>query len=57
MVWRNREGQDSEARFSDIEKTFGIQNLQDVEIVEDGGNVYLYIYTETKTYRTQLTEV
>lgn len=55
MVWRNRPGIDQEQRFDEIEKTLGLQNLEDVQIDSDNG--YLYIFTETKKFRISMTEV
>lgn len=55
MVWRNRPGLDPEQRFDEIEKSLGIENIQDLEI--DEANGYLYVYTETKKFRITMTEV
>lgn len=55
MTWRNREGQQAEEKFRGIENELGLQNLQDIEVDEDNG--YLYVYTETKKYRITMTEV
>ena len=55
MVWRNREGLKPEERLNELEKTLGLQNLQDIEI--DETNAYLYVYTETKKFRISMTEV
>ena len=56
MAWRNREGQETEQRFKELEETLGIQNLKDVALLDEGGNKYLVVYTDTTKYRTQLTE-
>lgn len=55
MVWRNRPGIDQEQRFDEIEKTLGLQNLEDVQI--DEANLKLYIFTETGKYSVTLTPV
>ena len=55
MTWRNRAGVEAEERLEEIEKTLGIQNLQDVQV--DEANSFLYIFTETKKFRITMTEV
>lgn len=55
MTWRNHPGEEPEQRFHQIEKEFGLQNLQDVQI--DETNNILYIFTQNKKYSIGLTEV
>ena len=57
MPWANRPGNPPEERLEELEKTFGIENLKNVKIEEDGGVRYMYIYAQDKKYRVQLTEV
>jgi hypothetical protein len=57
MKWSFRPGAKVEEQLKELEDVLGIQNLRDVSVKEDTGNTYLYIYTDTKTYRTLLTEV
>lgn len=54
MSWSFRPGQTPEEQLNGIEKEFGIENIRDLKIVEDGGNKYLYIYRNNETLRVQL---
>lgn len=54
-VWRNREGQNTDQKFKELEETLGVENLKDVSIDEE--NAYLFITTETKKFRIQMVEV
>ena len=55
MKWQNREGQANEEKFRGIEKEFGLSNLQDIEV--DESVPCLYVYTDTKKYQVNMTEV
>ena len=55
MLWKNRPGLSPEQRFEELEKTLGIENIQDMEIDEENG--FLFIYTDTKKFRITMTEV
>lgn len=57
MPWSYRPDQDPQEQLKDIEDSLGIQNLRDVAVKDDSGTMYLYVYTDTKTYRVGLTEV
>ena len=57
MNWSFRPGADPQEQLKELSDTLGIQNLKDVSVKEVAGSTYLYIYTDTKTYRTLLTEV
>lgn len=54
-MFRNRPGQTPEEKFTELEKTLGIENLQDVEVDEE--NALLYVYTENKKFKIVMTEV
>ena len=57
MNWSFRPGVDPAEQLKELGDTLGIQNLRDVSVKEDTGNTYLYIYTDTKTFRALLAEV
>jgi len=57
MTFRFRPGINPEEQLKEIEKSFGLQNLNDVEIVEESGTHYLYLFTDTKKFKVALTQV
>lgn len=57
MPWNYRPDQDPQEQLKAVEDSLSIQNLRDVSVKEDAGTMYLYVYTDTKTYRVGLTEV
>lgn len=57
MNWSFRPGIDPQEQLRELGETLGIQNLKDVSVKTVGADTYLYIYTDTKTFRALLTEV
>ena len=57
MNWSFRPGVDPAEQLKELGDTLGIQNLRDVSVKAVGSDTFLYVYTETKTFRVQLTEV
>jgi hypothetical protein len=55
MNWVFRPGNKPEDMLQELENTLGIQNLTDVKVDEDA--LKLYIFTDTKKYSIDLTEV
>jgi len=70
-MFRNRQGQESDQRFEELEKTLGLENLVDTEvltafpaagpqgtsfhIVDDSGTFYLVILSKGARHRVSLT--
>lgn len=55
MTWTARPGTTPEEQLQELEKTFGLQNLLDVQFDEATG--ILTIFTQTKKFQVTLTEV
>jgi len=54
VTFRNRQGQDQDQKWEELEKTLGIQNIKDIEV--DEANSWIVVYTETKRYKIPMTE-
>lgn len=57
MAWANRPDIKPEEQLLELEKTFGIENLKNVDVINESGSYYLQIYAQNKKFRVQLTEV
>ncbi len=57
MSWSFRPGIDAQKQLEELEKTIGIENLQNVSVILNSGTYYLQIFTQDKKFRVQLTEV
>lgn len=55
MTWAFRPDIPSEQQLQELEKTIGINNLQDLQFDVNTG--YLYLFTDTKKFKVLLTEV